>query len=86
MLNELSDYPTKNHGGKNGGRLERMVPLIRCAGKVKLIERSNSRVERRFWQGEWFLRQAARGIAIGGESPDCFVRVDGLGRDCAVIR
>jgi hypothetical protein len=41
-----------------------MVSLNRWSGKVKLIERSNSRVEWRFWQGEWFAHEAADGIAV----------------------
>ena len=44
--------------------VERMVSLLQWASKVKLIERSNSRVELRFWQGEWFAHEAADGIAV----------------------
>src|SRR6267154_6703709 len=63
-----------------------MVSLIRCAGKVKLIERLNSRVERRFWQGEWFAHEAADGIAVLYGRKDCFVRLTILlGRECAAF-
>jgi hypothetical protein len=57
---------------------ERIVSLNRWSGKVKLIERSNSRVEWRFWQGEWFAHGAADGIAVLYGREDCFVRFDYL--------
>jgi hypothetical protein len=57
---------------------ERMVSLIQWTGKVKLIERSNSRVERRFWQGEWSAHEAAEGIGVFYGREDCFVRFDYL--------
>jgi len=58
--------------------VERMVSLLQWASKVKLIERSNSRVERRFWQGEWFAREAADGISVLDGRKDCFVGADYL--------
>ena len=64
-----------------------MVSLIRWAGKVKLIERSNSRVERRFWQGEWFARQASTGsLFLTRVETASFVLTILLGRECAAIR
>src|SRR5258708_6016953 len=65
-----------------------MVSLIQLVGKVKLIERSNSRVERRFWQGEWFAHEAADGIAVfyGRERLLRSRLPILLGRECAAVR
>src|SRR6267154_1605473 len=64
-----------------------MVSLNRWSGKVKLIEWSNSRVELRFWQDEWFAHEAADGVAVLHGREDCFVQLTILlGRQCAAVR
>src|SRR5258707_14877194 len=66
---------------------QRMVSVSRWAGKVKLIERSNLRVERRFWRGEWFVRQAPTGsLFCTGVKTASFGLIILLGRECAAIR